>query len=320
MALCRLNFCGRIEVIMKKLLTILTVVLTGLILGACSRDRDDSYDKTIVDIYYIDSKTSGIVSEEYELINMEPKEQIYELLHMLKRGPENLVYKSALPENVMVLDYNLNEDNSLTINFDIAYSELTGVPEILCRAAIVKTLSQIKGVEYIQINVNGSPLIDSNGDVVGPLRSDDFIVDTETNTSYRIKLYFANKRGNALVEYNTDINYTGTSSLEELAIEQLIKGPTESGMYDTIPEGTVLLNVTKSDGICTVDFNEKFIEKLPDVNEEITIYSVVNTLVELPNINKVQFTINSKVVKTFRDKMSLDVIYERNLDVIEETK
>jgi hypothetical protein len=34
----------------------------------------------------------------------------------------------------------------------------------------------------------------------------------------------------------------------------------------------------------------------------------------------VQFTINSKVVKTFREKMSLDVIYERNLDVIEETK
>ncbi len=314
------NLIGRIEVTMKKILSILIILLMGLLLGACDKDDEDSIGKTVVDIYYIDSKTSGMVSESYELISDITDEQIDEVLYMLKKGPENLVYKSALPENVTVLDFALNSDNSLTINFDTTYSELTGIPEILCRAAIVKTLSQIRGVDYIQINVNGSPLIDSNGDVVGPLRSEDFIVDTEANTSYRLKLYFANKDGDGLVEYDMDVNYTGSSSLEELAIELLINGPTQRGMYDTIPEGTVLLNVTKSDGICTVDFNEKYLESIPGVTDEVTIYSVVNTLVELPNINKVQFTINSKVVKTFRENTSFDVTFERNLNLIEEAK
>jgi germination protein M len=172
----------------------------------------------------------------------------------------------------------------------------------------------------VQINVNGSPLIDSNGDVVGLLTADYFIDNTEASTPYRIKLYYANRKGDALVEYDTDVYYTGTTSLEELAIKQLINGPTEIGMYNTIPEGTVLLNVTKNDGICTVDFNEKFLEKLPDISEQVAIYSVVNTLVELPDIKKVQFAINSQVVKTIWDDIPFDVLFERNLDIIEATK
>lgn len=303
---------------MKRLLTITLVLILGVFLGACNKHQDASNGKT-VDIYYIDAKTSGLVSEGYNLISTDTGEQIGELLYMLKKGPENLVYKSTLPDGV-TYKYTLNEDSSLTIDFDSSYNQLTGVSEVLCRAAIVKTLCQIKGLDYVQINVNGSPLVDSNGDVVGPLTAEDFITSTEANTTYQIKLYFANKKGNALVEYDTDIVYTGTTSLEELAVKQLINGPTVLGMYNTIPEGTVLLNISKNDGICTVDFNEKFLDKLPDVDAKVAVYSVVNTLVELPDINKVQFTINSQTVKTFWENVPFDVLFERNLDLIEAPK
>lgn len=305
-------------IIMKRLLTITLILASSILLGACSRNKDNVDGKT-VDVYYIDTKTSGLATEKYDLISTDSNEQIGELLYMLKKGPENLIYKSTLPEGV-TYKYTLNTDSSLLIDFDTAYSQLTGVAEVLCRAAIVKTLCQIKGVDYVQINVNGSPLVDSNGDVVGPLTSEDFISSTEANTTYRIKLYFANKKGNALVEYDTDIIYTGATSLEELAIKQLINGPTELGMYNTIPEGTVLLNISKNDGICTVDFNEKFLDKLPDINSNVAIYSVVNTLVELPDINKVQFTINSQTIKTYWEDQPFDILFERNLDLIEAPK
>lgn len=289
-----------------------------MLLGACSSDRNSS-DENAINIYYIDTKTSSLVSEKYNLISTDVDERIRELLYMIKLNPENLVYKSVLPDNVPQPEYTLNEDGSLILDFDNTYYDMTGIPEILCRAAFVKTLSQLDEVEYIQINVNGSPLIDANEDVVGPLTAEDFIDTTETSTK-KIKLYFANKDGDALIEYDTYIYDTGNSSLEELAIEQLINGPTQLGLYRTIPEGTVLLNVTKSDGICTVDFNEKFLEMLADVDEEVTIYSVVNTLVELPDINKVQFTINNQVVQTFWEDLKLDVLFERNLGLIETTK
>jgi germination protein M len=42
--------------------------------------------------------------------------------------------------------------------------------------------------------------------------------------------------------------------------------------------------------------------------------------VELPDINKVQFTINSQVVKTFWEDIPFDVLFERNLNLIEEAK
>jgi germination protein M len=303
---------------MRRFLTIALILIASVVLGACSRQPEDDDGKT-VDVYYIDIKTSGLVSEKYELISTDSSEQIGELLYMLKKGPENPVYKSALPDGI-TYTYTLNTDSSLTVDFDSTYNQLTGVSEVLCRAAIVKTLCQLREVEYVQINVNGSPLVDSNGFPVVRLTSEDFIDSTEANTTYRVKLYFANQRGDALVEYDMDIVYAGTTSLEELAIRQLINGPTELGMYDTIPEGTVLLNVSKSDGICTVDFNEKFLEKLPDVDEEVTVYSVVNTLVELPDINKVQFTINSHALKTFWEDLPFDVLFERNLELIEAPK
>lgn len=303
---------------MKNRLLIITILIISILFGACDKkNNNNKLGEGSVDIYYVNTKTSGLVTESYDIISTKTEEQINELLYMLKMVPKNMVYKSALPEVVKIQDFLLDDNGSLTINFDTTYNELTGIPEVLCRAAIVKTLSQISKVEYIQFNVNGQPLMDSNGNVVGLLTKDDFIDDTGADTYYKVTLYYANDDGNALIENITDINYTGTGTIEELVIKQLINGPTDIGMYSTIPEGTILLNASKEKGLCTVDLNEKFLDPLPEVNAEITIYSIVNTLVELPDINKVQFKINGQVKKTFREDMPFDVVFERNLELLD---
>lgn len=303
---------------MKKIITAGLLFLCSILLGACSNGGKNhtNDDKSVVNIYYINTKTSGLVSEPYNLIGKEKDEKVQELLYMLKKKPESIIYKSAMTDKAVVKDFAFNEDGQLTVNFDMAYGELTGIPEVLCRAVIVKTLCQLPEVEYIQFNVNGQPLMNSDG-VVGLLTEEDFVDSTGGVTNYKVKLYFSNEEGNALVEYVTDIKYTGSGTIEELVLEKLIEGPTEVGMYRTIPEGTSLLNVTKKDGICYVDFNEKFLDKLPDVSDQITIFSIVNTLVELPNINKVQFMINNEVQKTFREDTAFDLFFERNLSLIE---
>lgn len=302
----------------KGLLILIAIALMMSIMTACSRDEKET-EGIPVAVYYIDTKTSGLVKEDYNMLGEDTNEQIAELLAKIKGEPKNLVYRSAIAANVSYT-YSLNKDKSLTIDFNSAYSQQTGIAEVLCRAVIVKTLTQIKGVDYIQFTVNGSPLVDSNGTFVGTLTEDDFIDSMETSTSFRFKLYFANRTGDKLIEYDSEIKYSGSSSIEELVINQLINGPTELGMYDTIPEGTVLLNISKSEGICTVDFNEMFLEKRPNITEDVAIYSVVNTLVELPDIKKVQFTINSKTVKTYWENTAFDTMYERNLDIIQTPK
>ena len=53
------------------------------------------------------------------------------------------------------------------------------------------------------------------------------------------------------------------------------------------------------------------------VSRDATLYSIVNSLVELPDINKVQFSIDGQTMKYFGDSdIIFDVPLERNLDLI----
>ncbi len=301
---------------MKRLTAVAFLSLISILLAACGKNNNS--EGTSVEVYYIDSKTYGLVSENYTLIGTKMEDQIDELIYMLQKKPDNALLTNALPKSVKVNYSYDDKSGTLFVDFSTTYSELSVIDEVLCRAAIVETLNQISDVDYLQFSVDGQQLQDSDG-VVGPLTAEDFVDSTEANTVIRAKLYFANKEGNKLIECLTDIDYTGTESIEELVIQQLINGPTEIGMYGTIPEGTVLLNISKSDGICTVDFNEKFLNKLSDVSAEVAVYSVVNTLIELPDsdIHKVQITINSKVQKTYWEDIGLDTTFDQNLGLIE---
>lgn len=299
---------------MRRLSVYIIILLCSLLFGSCSRDNDKSEGKA-VDIYYINSKTLGLVKESYTLIGSTKEDQIQELIYMLQqKPPKNALYKNAVLQDISV-KWSFDNSGSLLVDLGTAYSDLSNVDRVLCRASIVKTLSQISGVEIFQFSVGGQPPTDEEA---GALTADDFVDSMEANNIYKAKLYFANKDGDALIEYQADIDLSGDESIEELVIQQLINGPTELGMYGTVPEGTVLLNASKADGICTVDFNEKFLEKLPNITTEVAIYSIVNTLAELPDIHKVQFTINSEVQKTYGETEAFDKTFERNLDLVKE--
>lgn len=297
----------------------LILLFTMAFLGGCSQRKIIKIDQlNSYNVYYVDSKTSGIVSEAYEPSGATKEELAQELFTMLKTEPQNRVYRKAVPETVTVKEIDFSSEDTLTLDFDATYSELSGIAEVICRATIVKTLSQIDGLEYIKFIVNGQPLIDSNGVQIGLMTDDDFIESTGTEMNYQVILYFASEDGKSLMPLETDIYYTGSSSIEEIVINQLINGTTESGMQNAIPTGTKLLNVTTKEGICYVDFNEKFLEAMQGITDAATIYSVVNSLVELPNINKVQFLINSAVRENFRESIVFSGFFERNLEIITE--
>lgn len=308
---------------MKKKALIILLLVAVILLGACSNKNNDASDNGSVKVYYINSKTSGLVSENYKLISTKTEDKIHELLYNLQKAPENAMYKSALPadtDNMEDTDITFNFDQSkeyLTVDFNASYDTLSQVAQVLCRAVIVKTLSQLEEVTYIQFSREGQLLKDFDGKAVGIFTADSFIDNIEDSTYYKVKLYFANKAGNKLIEYTTELNYSGTQSVEELVINQLINGPTEAGMYRTIPEGTVLLNISKADHTCTVDFNSKFMDKIPDIDENIAIYSIVNSLAELPDIDKVQFTIESEVQKKYWKDVSFNAAFDENLNYVE---
>ncbi|HWT26646.1 MAG TPA: GerMN domain-containing protein [Mobilitalea sp.] len=302
---------------MKKRIGLFILLILMILLAGCDGNKNNNVKDrgSVYKIYYIDNKTSKLVSENYTAVGTTKEQLVNELLSALRKDPKNIIYKKALPDNVTIKSSKIEKDQ-LTIDFDSSYSDLTGIPEILSRATIVKTLIQIKGLEYIEFLVNGQQLMDNSGALVGLMTADTFIDSTGEETSYPVTLYFANKEGNALIAQTTNIYITGNISIEELVIKQLINGPTQIGMYETIPKDTTLLDVTTKEGICYVDFNEKFLDKISNIKDDVAIYSIVNSLVDLPNINKVQFLINGSVQKTYRDNTPFDSFFERNLAII----
>ena len=46
------------------------------------------------------------------------------------------------------------------------------------------------------------------------------------------------------------------------------------------------------------------------------VYSIVNSLIELQNINKVQISVEGNNALVFRDTIDMAVLFERNLDIM----
>jgi len=298
---------------------IAVVLLMTALLVACSQNNADpkqvKLDKNITQIYYVNKSETKIGSEDYKPVGTTQDELVDEYLEALSTDPKSYSLKKAKPDSLKMEKFNLN-DGSLSIYFNSDYNNLTGISEVLCRATIVKTLFQIDGVESIDFFVNEQPLKGSNEIIIGPMYAKDFINNTSPEDVF-VTVYFSNAKGTALLESNLKITYDGNISIEQLIIEQLISGPLEKNMIQTIPDETQLIKVTTKDGICYVDFNEDFLDKMSGINNEVIIYSVVNSLDELSTINKVQFTINGDIKKNYREGIAFDGFFERNLDLVD---
>ncbi len=303
---------------------ILVCILTAAIVGAALEmgKEADIKEDTGWRLYCVNNTETAVVSEPFLLEGTETEEIIYELLDGLSREPETFGSMRALPDTITLKDWSL-EKGQLTLNFDANYANLTGISEILRRTAIVKTLCQAKDVEYVAFTVAGQPLMDSNAQPIGLMTSSDFIDNTGGETNYTqtvtVTLFFTGEDGKTLKQSRHQIEFDGAISLEELVIEQLTAGPLpeEEGLYPTLPASARLLKVSKKDGICYVDFNADFLDKLPDISDEVAVYSVVNSLVEISGINRVQFTIEGEAYKTYRETLAFDGMFERNLDLVE---
>ena len=237
--------------------------------------------------------------------------------------PNDVDSQVALSDKAGYLGYR-QEDQVLFLYFDAGYGSrvnMSATREILCRAALTKTMTQIEGIDYISIYVADQPLLDSYGNPVGMLSDSDFIEGISDINSYeksQLKLFFADETGERLVEENREVVYSVNTSRERLIVEELIRGPQTLGHYRTLPEGTKLLSVSLNENICYINFDSTFLNNTLEVNEYIPIYSIVNSLSEISSVSKVQITINGSQDVMFRDIVSLNTQFERNLEIGEE--
>ena len=66
-----------------------------------------------------------------------------------------------------------------------------------------------------------------------------------------------------------------------------------------------------------VTLDEGFLETGYNVTESIPVYSIVNSLVQNTDAQKVQISINGETNQLFRESISFDTIFERNEELVE---
>ena len=150
--------------------------------------------------------------------------------------------------------------------------------------------------------------MDRDNVVLDPMISPDKI-NTQTVT-----LYFLDSGGMGLCEEKRTIEVKQSLTLENQIVEQIIRGPESDSLLPTVSMETKIGNIKTEEGICYVDLSSEFISKQTggQNTDEMTIYSIVNSLTELENVKKVQFLIEGEKVNDLNGRVDLSKPFERD--------
>lgn len=296
------------------------LMLFPMVICACGQQNKPQPGQRY-SIYYENNDETGIFPQDYVTQTTDKEALLVELLGQLGTVSGKLEYKAPLAGNFNLLEYSIAEEQ-LTLVFDEDYKWQPVTTEVLVRAAIVRTLTQIEGIQYVTFQIKSEPLTDASGTVIGIMNADMFIdnAGNEINTYEKVKLplYFANEEGDGLKAVSRSVVYSSNISMERLVVEQLMAGPyEEEKAFPAINPGTKILSVNVKDGICYVDLDNTFLTQIYNVTADVTIYSLTNSLVELPNVNKVQISINGDTSVNYKENISLSTVFERNLELVE---
>ncbi len=299
-------------------LTVALVMMCLLVSGCSGKDRSAGE----LQISYLDKEQTKTVRVGYDPnADLSDTELLVkELIDVLSTDSGDVDLVRPIPENVHVTKTELGKDGDLKVYFDDAYHTMNAVPEILCRLALVQTLTQVDGVDCLEFFVDGEPLEDTHGDEVGQMTPDDFVVNPgeQINSIQHatLDLYFSNAAGDGLVLETQRVYYNSNVSLEKLVIEHLLDGPKGTGAVASIPSETTLVNVSVADRICYVSLDDGFRAQNYNIQEPIVIYSLVDSLTALPHIDKVQISVNGDTSGVYRESMPLGTIYEEDLSYV----
>ena len=294
------------------------MIFTLLIILCLAGCKKKSYTYTY-NVYYTNSDVDKLVSVSYGTNQNDLNSSIEELLdrmNTVQKSDDVVVIKK---DYVSIERYEMS-DNIANIYFNQQYYNMDATRQALYRGAVVETLTQIEGVEYVMFYVDEIPAVYLDGTAIGMMSASDFIDANDNNVSNlqwsELILYFANAKGDKLVKENFSVAYSRNVSIERAVVEQLIKGPdiTTNGM--TLPVNLKLLNISVKDGICYVNLDSSFLTEIVNVSSTIPIYSIVDSLCELSNVDKVQFLINGDSKKVYRESISLDAPFEMKADII----
>lgn len=261
-------------------------------------------------IYYINNDETKLRAVGYQLVSTTEDGIIQECLEALEKKPDDKNYKPVIAAPVRIERYSYDKDSrTLSLYFYEEYNQMSKTSEMLVRAAIVKTLTQFSGIiDYVSFNVGGEWMADVEGNTLR-MKNSDYISEITSNLDHledaNLCLCFASEDGSGLIRTSTTLKYYDAVPMAAVVLEALLRGPTVGGCCPVLSVNTQVKNVYVKEGVCQVDFNQGFLEKIGDQNFKLNVYGVVNSLTELEDVEKVQITVDGQPVAEAPDGVIL---------------
>ena len=298
--------------------TLMILLLFALVLCGCTKKQERPEGALYV--YYMNLQGTALLSEDYVPEKTEPIDQVEELLSKMEKM-EDSDKSSVLTGKFIVNSTELN-GSILKLFLEGNRSEMPYSAYLLTLSALTRTLTQVEGVDALLVYINGETGTDNSGRAFGLMRPVMFTNNAgRDENEYRVsdvKLFFANETGTRLLEVDKSVRDSNTVSPERTVIRELLAGPKPGEGYAVLPADASLLSINIRDGICYLNFDEKFVSGMEAGKEELAIYAVVNSLTSLDGIDQVQFTINSSSdVKLGLSGLTLSEPFSFNTDIVE---
>ena len=292
------------------------MLILCLFLSSCGKK---GADKSGIRIYYLNKDDHRIQEHEYVPEADDRDRIIEELIAKLCVQPKEM----TLQARITGFSFLSSETRGkiITLNFSSEYYDLNAVEEVLTRTAIVNTLCSFVEVDGVFFMVEGEAFQDADGEEPGIMNPDQFIYNSYTEMRnyerVRLHLYFANETGDKLVDAYRTVVYNSNMPLERVVIEQVIQGPNGNFAYPTVNSATKVINVTTRDRRCYVNLNSDFLSGQEGVLAQTAIYSIVNSLCELPSIESVQISVDGSTDAIFMESISLTGSFSMNEELVE---
>ena len=215
---------------------------------------------------------------------------IDEILALYFAGPQDETLVSPFPGGTACTALSM-QDGVLTLTLNDAYAQLTGAARTTAAACLTLTLTQIRTVEEVCLE---TPDAVSAEQRQVHYRASDFILRdaSVTNPEWTATLYFCAAQSRQMRSEKRAVAYRTQSDLPQLVLEQLLDGPTLQNLVSPIPRGTRCVDVTLTDGVCSVVLSEEFTAcDTDEASAALAVRALAATLCELPDVQSVRLSV-----------------------------
>lgn len=283
---------------------LLLLLLLFPVLSACGAEEAESAPMAHpVSFYYRTAQTDfgaedGVIRAE--LRDLDPGLTLKALFELYFEGPQSEELTAPFSKET-TLDNAYRSGDRLELRLTRSAYSTAAFEHSLTYACLARTGLSLEGVTAVHIYVKTPG--GAKADEITLTQSSLLLYDrglAQENTE--LILYFADEAGELLVSEKRTLPLIEQKELPETVLKLLAERPQSAGLRSVLPAGARPLDVSVENGLCTVDFNGDFFSNRAESEqgELLTVLSVVNSLCELPGVDRVQLYVAGNELSLYR--------------------